>query len=60
MKEGSSVTDMDRTLMDMRARVQDEAQAQELTEGLTIQNTRVRRGRLPGDYPTSLRPRGWY
>ncbi len=60
MKEGSSVSDMDTTLMDMRRRVASEAQAAELTEGLTVANVRCRQTRLPGDYPTSLRPRGWY
>lgn len=62
IKEGSSVSDLDRTLMDLRARIQDEAQASELSEGMTIANVRNGRGRLPGDYPTSLRPRnrwGW-
>lgn len=60
IKEGSSVVDVDRTLMDMRMRVQDEAQAEELVEGLSVANVRRQGVRLPGDWPTSLRPRGWY
>lgn len=60
MKEGSSVVDLDRTLGDMRARVQDEAQAAELSEGLTVSNVRSSRRGLPGDWSTSLRPRGWH
>lgn len=58
IKEGSDVRDLDSTLAVTRARIQDEAQAAEATEGMTVANVRHGRAGLPGDWSTSLRPRG--
>jgi hypothetical protein len=62
MKEGSDLRDVNETLMDLRQRIQDEAQTYEMTEGTVVANTRAEAasGGLPGDYVGTARPRwGW-
>lgn len=61
MKEGSNLADVDNTLIDLRMRIQDEAQAYEMTEGNVVFNVRNERDALgiPGDWVGSARPRGW-
>jgi hypothetical protein len=62
-KEGSfnAAEALRNNMRELLERVKDEAQAAELTEGTVVQN--VRNGdayRLPGDFTTGGRPRGWW
>lgn len=59
-KEGSETADLQQELAALERRIADEANAEELTEGARIQNVRDDGCRLPGDYPTYARPRGWW
>lgn len=59
LKEGSDVRDLNDTLLDLKMRIQDEAQAYEMTEGAVVQNVNYEspeRG-APGDYEFTARPR---
>lgn len=42
------------------SRIQDEAQAAEMSNGNVVANTRRASWSLPGDYAYSIRPRGWW